>query len=35
MCMNKFISIKELTSCLHKEQINNNVHLDIVITGFK
>ena len=35
MRMNKFISIKELTSCLHKEQMNNNVHLDNVTTGFK
>lgn len=35
MRMNKFISIKELTSCLHKGQMNNNVHLDNVTTGFK
>lgn len=35
MRMNKFISIKELTSCLHKEQMNNNVHLDNVTIGFE
>ena len=35
MRMDKFISIKELTSCLHKEQMNDDAHLEFVTTGFK
>lgn len=35
MRMNKFISIKEFTNYLHKGQINDCFHLEIVTTGFK